>query len=179
MISFQAKQNQTVKAGLLCCCTPFALIFLAFQVQRVFKSTFRFDLQLKAQLCLGNRCRVHRWHCQVHPFGLMLRYGYVVSHRKYMQFYLVVKCCICGVAKLQDICCQAELVLLLMRCLGFCCAPILCNCARGLVPAVCTEEADEARKMALRKVLGGRPVRAPSHWQAHIGARDSGRAAKR
>ena len=60
--------------------------------------------------------------------------------------------------KLQDMCSRAELGLLLVQWLGFCCAPILCNCTRGLLHEACAEAADEARKMALRDVLGQRRV---------------------
>ena len=54
---------------------------------------------------------------------------------------------------------QAEIGLFIVQYLGFCSAPILCNCARDVISSSCTKIAQQERQNAFEMVLGQGRVR--------------------
>ena len=57
-------------------------------------------------------------------------------------------------ASLHELVRQAEIGLFIVQYLGFCSAPILCNCARDAISSSCTKIAQQERQNAFEMVLG-------------------------
>ena len=64
-----------------------------------------------------------------------------------------------NMASLHELVRQAEIGLFIVQYLGFCSAPILCNCARDVISSSCTKIAQQERQNAFEMVLGQGRVR--------------------
>ena len=57
-------------------------------------------------------------------------------------------------ASLHELIRQAEIGLVIVECLGFCSAPVVCNCARDVLSSSCAKVAQQERLNAFEMVLG-------------------------
>ena len=75
-----------------------------------------------------------------------------------------------GMARFRDLVNQEEIGLLIVRNLGFCIAPILCNCARDVISLLCSTVAKQERDRAYRQILGDKKISVlyyPGQFSSH------------